>query len=663
MCIQLNIHPSGAMLLGKGSRILRWMNAIFDHLPVWHDHTPGYTSALSAERGTSVTIRLKTLLDPVRVKVLTRVSGEIFAFPAQEIEPSDGEGRWFGYSLSLEHKTQLYCWVLEFDNDRYIFSRAGLTHAQRPYRDWFSFVSEYQAPEWVWNSVFYQIFPDRFRVGTPEDRVQSGQYRYPNLPRSLVEHLKTSSDASPFLEGREVHAPEWQKPLDPEDELHAHYGGDLEGIVEALPYLKSLGITALWLNPIFDSPSNHRYDTRDYRKVDPHLGGQPAFERLIQALKADGFRIVLDGVFNHVGNENGLFMQAYTQPESASRNLFNFHAFPEAGKSPYHSFFDVPTLPKINYADPSAFDEFIDGPNSVVRHWLRLGIDGWRLDVAQMMGKNGTDQDNLTIHERLKAAAREENPEAYVLGERFQDAEVPLRDALGEDGVMNYHGFALPFMEWLSGTTYLGQPVQMGGEELLEILWDAYHVLPAPVALNQFNFLDTHDLPRALFRLNQHKSLLKAGLAVLMSYPGVPCLFYGTEIGLTQEQYGGLGLGRVPMPWDEAQWDRDLWSYTRHLVELRTSKRALQQGNFRLLAASEDAIAFLREYTHGQGRCERMVCVAARSLEPVVLDIALPMGHWIDHISGAELGLGGAMSLEFTGALLLEDLEVSSANR
>ncbi|MBB6097060.1 alpha-glucosidase [Deinobacterium chartae] len=608
------------------------MNAIFDTVPCWHDHTPAYTSTLRARRGQSVTVRLKTLLDVQQVQIKVLVYGEIYERPTREIAPVDGQGRWFEADFEVNAERVRYAWQLLLADDTLNFSLAGLTHTRRGYRDWFSLLADYQAPEWVWERVFYQIFPDRFRNGNPDNDVQSGEYLYG---------------------GRPVIKVDWDTPPDRRGDIHAHYGGDLEGITQALPYLEDLGVNALWLTPIFESPSNHRYDIRDYRKVDPHLGGDAAFEALMRAAQERDFKVVLDGVFNHTGDEHALFCRALHDHEAPERDLFTWKSQPQKGETPYAAFFDVPTLPKIDYTSPRAFEEFIDGDAAVVRHWLRRGIDGWRLDVAQMIGAGGTDAGNLEVHRRLKRAAREENPEAYVFGERFFDAEHALETGQGEDGVMNYHGFGLPVMEWLAGNNLRGHPVRMTSEELLDLLWDAWHALPAPIALNQFNLLDSHDLPRAMWRVGGDRNKLLAGLTMLMAFPGVPCIFYGTEVGLNQPEPGAMPFCRVPMPWDEGRWDSALLEATRKLIRLRKATPALQRGTLRLLACAPDAVAWLRELTHADGRVERAALIASRSSTPAPITLTLPEGNWVDALAGTEVGAGGEYTLELTGGTIL----------
>ena len=315
---------------------------------------------------------------------------------------------------------------------------------------------------------------------------------------------------------------------------------------------------------------------------------------------------------------------------------------------PYHAFFDVPTLPKLDYLSGEAEQEFLTGEESVVREWLRRGADGWRLDVAHMIGKGGTDAGNLELHRSLKRAARAEKSDAYVFGERFFDPEAAL-DGQGEDGAMNYHGFGLPLMQWLSGHSYTFTPSRLGGEELCALLLDTYHALPPQVALSMFNLLDSHDIPRALFRLGGEPRKLRAALTLLLAYAGVPCLYYGTEIGLSQTEPGAMPWCRASMPWNEADWNTGLRAEVQRLINVRRNSLALQQGSLRFVLQTLDAVGFVREYTAGSGHTEAVLALASRTPEPVTL--TLPDGAWTDLLSGETLG--GEIRLDLSAGRLL----------
>ncbi len=593
-----------------------------------HDHTPGYTERLGAGIGETVRVRVRVTLPVTEVKLkLVRV-GEIELLPAREVQVPGTEGRWFEAELPIHEARVRYGWLLLFPDDHLNLTALGLHHARRGFRNWFQYLAGHVAPEWAWRSVFYQIFPDRFRNGDPTNDVRTGEYLYGGRP---VEHA------------------EWGTPITKKGDVHAHYGGDLQGITQALPYLTDLGVNALWLTPIFVSPSNHRYDISDYRHVDPHLGGDAAWEELSAAADRSGIRIVLDGVFNHMGNENVLFRAAMASKDAPERALFTWRD--EPGKPPYHAFFDVPTLPKIDYRNEFAVEEFFSGEESVVRHWLQRGAAGWRLDVAHMIGAGGTDEDNLPLHRALKAAAREERPDAYVFGERFYDPEHAL-GGQGEDGAMNYHGFGLPVMQWLSGETHLEEPSRMDGTELADILWDAYHALPPQVALSMFNLIESHDISRALKRVEDDRTRFLAAFTLLMGYAGVPCTYYGSEIGLSQHTRGQMPWCRESMPWNEEKWDTELRAKVRALIHLRRDTPVLHEGNLRFLHAEPDALAFLREYTHTDGRVERAVVVASRRAQLHEVTLTLPAGEWRDGLSG-EILTGGEVTLNAAGGRVL----------
>lgn len=573
------------------------------YTPVWHNHTPAYL-----ERSHShLTLRLKTVLPAEKVDLQVLEHGEIMRKPTRKIAPLDGEGHWFEAQLPVHEGRLKYSFVVYTIEDRLEYTAARLGHTRRPFRDWFQYEFGHVAPKWAWKSMFYQIFPDRFRNGDPSNDVQTGEYQY---------------------EGRDVVKVDWSEPPSKDLDIHGHYGGDLQGIEQALPYLKNLGVNALWLTPIFESPSAHKYDTSDYLKIDPHFGGQEAFESLRDALHDNGMKLVLDGVFNHVGEHHHIFKKALQDDAAPERSWFNFT--PEQ-QPPYIAFYGVRSLPKINYSASAPADYFWNAEHSVVRHWLRQGIDGWRLDVASMIGNEGTDAGNVEHLRNLKKAARAENPQAYVFGERSWDGEWAL-DGLGEDGAMNYHGFKNPLMDWLSDQSLQGHPLQPDVTEMSELMWDAYHVLPASVALSQFNQLDSHDVMRAITRLEGNKQLLKAALLCLMAYPGVPCLYYGTEIGLDQPEKGTMPFNRKTMPWDEALWDHDLLAFVKKAIQVRKNALVLQEGDLRLLYTKEDVFAFTRSYTHKSGQQEMALFVLNKNREGKAL--GLPSGHWQNALTG-----------------------------
>ncbi|HWG85599.1 MAG TPA: alpha-amylase family glycosyl hydrolase [Deinococcales bacterium] len=597
-----------------------------------HNETPYFTSPAEAAVGESARIRLRApAAAPVRQALLVSlVHGEPRYIPMTAL-PERGPWRDWEAMLPLHGPVVRYAFVLVTPADTVHVTTRGARHYRGAFRDWFQYLAGHHAPAWLPDRVFYQVFVDRFRNGDPSNDVRDGEYLY---------------------EGKPVRRRPWSEAPDKYGDVIDHYGGDLDGIADALPYLEGLGANGLYLTPVFDSPSNHRYDTRDYHRVDPHLGGERALRRLLDEAHARGVKVVLDGVFNHTGSEHAGFRAA--QQAGLERELFTFD---EGGS--YRAFFDVPTLPKIDYSSERAFEAFIDGPSSPVREWLRFGADGWRLDVAHMIGAAGGDRQNLEVHRRLKRAAREEDPEAYVFGERSYDSEAALQPGddgvVGEDGVMNYHGFCHPVVEWLSGQRVWGSRVRVPAAEVAEVMHEAYRVLPPAMRAGQYNLIGSHDIPRALWRMREDKSLLRAAFTLLLAYPGVPGLYYGDEIGLSG---AGIPFNRAPFPWDESRWDGDLLAFVTALTRARRDSLELQRGALAWLHAAGDAIAFARPLTGEDGETTAAVCaVSKRGSGAINLDLrpaGVLSGRWRDATSGEEFtAAGGQLALDLSSPRLL----------
>ncbi len=369
-------------------------------------------------------------------------------------------------------------------------------------------------PAWVRDAIFYQVFPDRFAASA------------------------------------RVHKPGTLEPWDAPPTSHGFKGGDLLGIVEHLAYLEDLGVTALYLSPIFTSASNHRYHTYDYLTVDPLLGGDDALRELLDAAHDRGMRVVLDGVFNHTGRgfwpfhhvlENGAaspyrgWFHLDDARLDAGRPLL---AYPPPRTPPsalgYNAWWGLPALPKLNTDDPEA-REFLFG---VAEHWLRFGIDGWRLDVPEEIADE-------SFWQEFRARCRAVNPDAYLVGEIWHVAPEWLR---GDrfDALMNY-----PLGEAILGFA--------GGSRLdLGIVagHDQYrtHVRPTDgpafaarvleictaydpdVTAVQLNLLGSHDTPRLRTVLGGDVAAVRLAFLLLATLPGAPCLYYGDEIGLLRRR-------------------------------------------------------------------------------------------------------------------------------
>jgi alpha-glucosidase len=564
---------------------------------LYHDHTPFYTTKSEASVGDTLRLRLRIPKNaPIaKIELVTLYSGDLKSHPCT-LEREDSNWCYYSAEIELIYKRTIYFFWIHTPEESLKYSAKGIVRPIPRFRDWFVFMADHHKPNWLGGSVFYQIFPDRFFNGNPSNDVQDGEYSYMGKP---VQQM--AWDALP------------EKHLGPLQ----HWGGDLEGIRQKLPYLQDLGVNGIYLNPIFTSPSNHRYDTENYLEIDPHLGGQAAFDALVADCKKFGIRLILDGVFNHTGDRAVEFKKALEG--KVERQMFTFR--PDGS---YEAFFGVKTLPKLDFESHQTFDHLLEGNHAPVRHWIRAGADGWRLDVAHMMGKGSTERGNLEIHRRLKAAARLENPEAWVFGERFLDAEAALQGASeiheheggGEDGVMNYQGFGQPIVEWLGGIDQYNHKVQLETAELVETLAETYRVIPVPMRFSHYNLFGSHDTARALTRMGGDVEKLKTAFAMLLTYPGVPGIYYGDEIGLAGENDPHC---RAPFPWAEEKWNKGVRTLVQRLIAARKQSQALQDGALRFLELRHDALTYARTYTHPDGRVETALVGVNRGIAQTML--------------------------------------------
>ena len=416
-------------------------------------------------------------------------------------------------------------------------------------------------PNWVKHAVFYHIFPDRFAQAELKP------------PVSLAPPSLETWDLAPTPQG--------------------YKGGNLWGVIEKLDYLQDLGITALHFTPIFQATANHRYHTHDYYRVDPLLGGDEAFFRLLEIAHSRGMKLVLDGVFNHVGRgffgfndivENG--------PYSPWLDWFKIEGWPIApydGNRPanYGCWLDNRALPTLNHANP-AVREYI---MRVAEYWIGRGIDGWRLDVPFCITEAGFWEE---FRRRVKAL----NPEAYLVGEVWSNTR-PWLDGSRFDGVLNYI-FAGATIAFAGGD-------HVDPEQVEELDYDAYpaidaltyaekiqlllHAHPWEIQLTQMNLLASHDTAR-LLSITGEAETSKLATLLLLTFPGAPSIYYGDEVGLS----GQLDPdSRRSFP-DEADWDLEIRRCHRQLIGLRRARMSLRVGEYRFLGEDHKTYVFARIY-------------------------------------------------------------------
>ena len=478
------------------------------------------------------------------------------------------------------------------------------------------------APDWFGRGVSYQIFPDRFcRSRVPDPAGLVGD-------RTVHENWQDTPEFRPDERG--------------EIRNRDFFGGDLAGIISKLDYLKSLGVTTLYLNPIFEAASNHRYNTADYMAIDPMLGTAEDFRALCREAHARGMRVLLDGVFNHTGsasryfNADGFYPElgAAQSKDSPYYNWYHFTHWPDS----YDAWWGIKTLPAVEENQASYRDFIIRSEDSVVRHWLRCGADGWRLDVADEL------PDDFIAE--LRQAMDAEKPDCLLLGEVWEDGSNKIaydrrrKYLLGREthGLMNYP-FRTAALDWLCG----GDAVAF--RESMEQLRENY---PSPAFYSAMNFLSTHDTPRILTLLGGEptpadkaeraaarlspagrelaRRRLMLGALLLYTFPGSPTVYYGDEAGM--EGYEDP-LNRRAFPWGAE--DEELLRWYRKLGQLRGGRPSLQRGDICYLYADGSGLALRRQW-------DSEVTTAAMNSgkEPLTMTLSWPHPIATDAMTGQQ---------------------------
>jgi alpha-glucosidase len=455
------------------------------------------------------------------------------------------------------------------------------------------------------SQIVYQIFPERFAIGdglTSEAKLASPAYDLPGAQ-------KRAWSASP------MHKPYGQQ----------FFGGDLDGIREHLDYLAELGVTAVYLTPIFTAPSNHKYDATDYGAIDRMFGGEPALDRLLEALHERGMKLILDTVLNHVSDRHPWFLAA----RDGDPRFRDFFTFPPTGGHDHWK--GSSYMPELNLANEAVLDLLYRRPDSLVQSWLERGIDGWRFDVAQDVG--------LKVAEDLGAIVRARFPDAWLIGEVFGFGGSWLESGQGYHGTMNYY-FSTALLGWLKG--------ELGAAQVNRAIADAREGCGLPGLLCSWTILSSHDTPRLASTLGGAARVRLAQLAQ-MTLPGVPMLYYGEELGMTGAADPD---NRRPMPWDTSLWDHAQRAWVKDLLAIRQGNPALRYGDVRVLGdrLPGNALVFLR-FTEQPG--EAALVVINDADEPLRTRLLLPYSHWYDGVPLRDaLGVAGDLQVQAASVLL-----------
>ncbi len=464
---------------------------------------------------------------------------------------------WF-IAISPENKRFVYQFEVTDGNETWVLGEMGFTQDVEDNRffrfPYLNAIDVFDAPAWVKDTVWYQIFPERFANGNPE--------------------RKTNTNGV------------WGDIPQPD----SFFGGDFEGIIQHLDHLTDLGITGIYMTPIFEAPTNHKYDTIDYMKIDPQFGDKETFRQLVKACHERGIRVMLDAVFNHSGYGFAPF-QDVLKNGTSSRYADWFHMLSfgeEEGDHPaYESFAFTDNMPKLKTSNPEV-KEYLLG---VAKYWIEeFDIDGWRLDVA-----NEVDH---KFWREFRNTVRAAKDDVYIIAEIWNDA-MPWLQGDQFDSVMNY-----PFTEAV--IDFIAKR-KIGATRFGNLLTSHLQLYPENVSEVMFNLLGSHDTARVLTQCGDDTSKLKLAFLLLFTYPGSPCIYYGDEVGLTGDG-DDFAYYRRCMEWDPAKQDQDLLGSVKRLIAIRKSHPALT-ANSRLQVLTSDDASGLFVFSRSQGDQEIVVAL------------------------------------------------------
>jgi alpha-glucosidase len=580
-----------------------------------HDGSPAYVATPAGDvvaapalgDATTVGVTVPHAVGIEAVVLRTVDDGEPHLHPARRVRRGVAADRWEAAVPQVD-PVQRYRFHLDGPRHAGWLTQRGFLEHDVPDTWDFALVAAPPPPAWAADAVLYQIFPDRFaRAGASE--------AWPDwsLPAAWDDPVVTRGRAA----------------------TRQLYGGDLPGIAAHVDHLVDLGVTGVYLTPVFPAPSNHRYDATSFEAVDPFLGGDDALVALVQTLHARGLRLIGDLTLNHSGSTHPWFLAAQADRDAVEAGFYLFTDHPHD----YHAWNAVPSLPKFDHRDPELRRRLYDGAGSVAARYLRapFELDGWRIDAANMAGRLGGMDLSQELQTTLLATMARCRDDAYLVAEHCHDATADLQGT-GWHGTMDYSGFTRPVWTWLADpgreVRLLGAPAPLRRRDgaTTALTMDLFRgQLPWRSVVHGMNLLGSHDTARWA-HVAGDRDRRHAGVVWLLTAAGIPSVFYGDELGLGAD-VGPDGapdaVARQPMPWSHPQrWDRDTFALLQRLVALRRSSVALRRGGSRWVHLDDDVVVFLRAHPG-----ERVLVALTRAAAPAV------------DLDASVLGAAGAQAL------------------
>lgn len=561
-----------------------WQNSVYS------DGSKFFVDNPLPKSGDKVTVSIQMAENsPVKHVLLNgKRNGVGFPIKMEKKSTNNGLDR-YSAQVQIFEKEFKYHFILATDDKVYYYDQEGIkTHIPDEAR-FFRIITDYVQPQWVKSAVFYQIFPERFANGDPSLSVKDNEYEFDGHPTIQVK--------------------DWnQVPADYNNSFCLDfYGGDLIGIKKKIPYLKKLGVNALYLNPIFYAATVHKYDCLDYFKVDPHFGGDDALADLCQELHKNGMKIILDVSINHTGianrwfNRDGTFFPksegAYNNKNSDERDYYFFNE-----DNSYKSWFDVETLPTLNYTSEKLRKTLYGGKESLVQKWLLppFSTDGWRFDVADTMARNDKIQLHHEVWPQIRKSIHEANDQAYILAEDWTDCTDFLN---GDewDSPMNYYGSCRPIRGFYGQVDFFNRhdpelrkiKFKWSAQDTARCIKEYNARLPWTIRQVLFNLFDSHDIGRFHNDPEISKDAVRGAVMMIFTLPGCTNVYYGDEAeidGITETNEGC----RYPMPWDKDIENTSSYKLYSKMCQLKTKQEAFIDGGFKFVYADQGVLAFAR---------------------------------------------------------------------
>ena len=556
---------------------------------VHSDGTAEFVSNPAPKLAETVMIRIRMYEDaPVKHVLLRTIPNGAERFSEMRISKRERGLVYYEAEMTMSENRMQYQFYLVCEDVVYFYTQKEITTYIPDHTYDFVLLADYVQPSWVKNAVFYQIFPERFCNGDPTNDVQDGEYQQDGWPT-----IRMKSWEDKALTYEEGHCLDF-------------YGGDLQGVKEKIPYLKELGVTAVYLNPVFFAPSVHKYDCLDYFHVDPHFGGDEALAELSAALHENGMKLILDISINHTGiahkwfNRDAVWFDksvgAYHNPDSEERSFYFF-----GEDNSYHGWLGVQTLPTLNYTSETLRDVIYRREDSVLKKWLKppYSIDGWRFDVADVFARNDSIQLAHELWPEIRKSIREVNPQAYILAEDWGDCAEYMQGREW-DSPMNYYGCGRVIRQFLGETDpFMSKhpllreiPYKMTAEDVKNRVMQHLAKLPYALWENQFNLIGSHDISRLHNNPAVHPEEYRGAVIFQFMLTGAPSIYYGDEAE-TDGVLGTIDGCRYPMPW-HTDFRSSTFRLYQTLAHIRAEHSALRRGGMKFLYAQDQVVAIAR---------------------------------------------------------------------